>query len=435
MGISTNDLKNLSKDQQVRLVNAADIKVDADLIQSDSSLQNSAVNERLHKLTLQFRNYTLEAAYNRQYAEWMRRQAGLAYVLGILVVLMHFYVDYTAPGITTSTTHILWSWRIQIAIIGLIVLCLIPTQLFLNHHQGIVTLTSLYSGSCLIAMFQYVPETTAYIYFGGLIPLFHWSLFAGLRFIYLLICSISSLVAFNATMIFIVGHSMTSLVIYNLYLLGAATFACAGCYTLERTRRIAFLQTFRIDRARRVNETLALHDNLTQLPNRQMFERRLKNVLEQVHKGNISSASVFFIDLDHFKPINDQYGHAVGDKVLKIISRRLSLCARPDYDLVARIGGDEFLVLTEGIHQDQVLRQFASKLIDEISKPITINLDQDTTMDCRVGASIGIAVINEGRKQSPASLIKQADMAMYQVKREGKNGYAFYKQQYAAITA
>jgi diguanylate cyclase (GGDEF)-like protein len=157
----------------------------------------------------------------------------------------------------------------------------------------------------------------------------------------------------------------------------------------------------------------AQHDSLTQLPNRDHFGTRLEQATSEAQ-----ALAVMFIDLDGFKSINDVHGHATGDELLKIVSARLAQNIRSS-DLVARLGGDEFACLVTGLTNHKQLSQFARKLFDHVAEPIQIG-----PLRLSMRPSIGIAM-RQTPDASAATLLSQADSAMYLAKRE-KTGHAFY---------
>lgn len=160
----------------------------------------------------------------------------------------------------------------------------------------------------------------------------------------------------------------------------------------------------------------ALHDALTGLPNRTLFENRLEHGVAQA-KRHDRTLAVMFLDLDGFKRINDAHGHDAGDAVLQIVADRLKEHARDD-DTVSRFGGDEFLYLLTEIMEDQDAMLIAQKIAAAIQMPCVLSVGELT-----VKASIGIAVFPRDGA-SVAALIKSADTAMYECKR-GKLAYAF----------
>lgn len=160
----------------------------------------------------------------------------------------------------------------------------------------------------------------------------------------------------------------------------------------------------------------ALHDPLTGLPNRTLFENRLEHGLAQAKRhGRI--LAVMFLDLNGFKLINDAHGHSIGDAVLQSIADRLKEHARDD-DTVSRFGGDEFLYLLTEIDSAQGAASIAQKITDAIQRPCQLSVGA-----LHVSASIGIAIYPQDGT-SVSALIRNADTAMYEAKR-GKSDYAF----------
>jgi diguanylate cyclase (GGDEF)-like protein len=163
---------------------------------------------------------------------------------------------------------------------------------------------------------------------------------------------------------------------------------------------------------------LALHDPLCGLPNRNYFGERLENVIEEVRRGG-GSAAVFYLDLDHFKDVNDTLGHHIGDELIRNVTARLRGALRND-DIVARLGGDEFAVLTSTASDHTTLQAIAARIISALCAPYSIG---DHTIV--IGASIGIAVI-DSRAGDAADIMRYADMALYRAKNEGRNRACIY---------
>lgn len=157
---------------------------------------------------------------------------------------------------------------------------------------------------------------------------------------------------------------------------------------------------------------MANHDTLTGLPNRHSFYEQLQQVLKRAKLRNTSFA-VIFIDLDGFKPINDEWGHAAGDAVLRSVARRLEQCVRQN-DIVTRFGGDEFVIILPDIARTAVFSA-ARNIIDTVAKPHELN-----GKTVALSSSLGISVYPENG-QTPDELIAHADAAMYRSKRAGKN--------------
>ena len=163
---------------------------------------------------------------------------------------------------------------------------------------------------------------------------------------------------------------------------------------------------------------LALHDPLCGLPNRNYFSERLQNVIKEVQRGG-PSAAVFYLDLDHFKDVNDTLGHPVGDELIRNVTFRLSGTLRSE-DLVARLGGDEFAVISQIGTDTATLQATAHRIISALCAPYSIS-----GHNIVIGASIGIAIIDK-RTEGAADIMRYADMALYRAKNEGRNRACIY---------
>jgi diguanylate cyclase len=164
----------------------------------------------------------------------------------------------------------------------------------------------------------------------------------------------------------------------------------------------------------------ALHDNLTGLPNRVLFQNRLEHGIAQAKRHRWILA-VMFVDLDDFKSINDTYGHQAGDTILQTIAKRLAHNSRND-DTVSRYGGDEFLFLLTPLHEEKDIAMIAAKVLNAIHTPCDVCVG-DVIVNLCLEASIGISVFPKDG-YSAAALIKRADEAMYGAKAN-KSGFAF----------
>jgi diguanylate cyclase (GGDEF)-like protein/PAS domain S-box-containing protein len=163
---------------------------------------------------------------------------------------------------------------------------------------------------------------------------------------------------------------------------------------------------------------LAHHDALTALPNRLLFHDRLQHALARAAREE-QQLAVLFIDLDRFKNVNDTLGHHVGDELLKQVARALSARLR-DGDTLARLGGDEFIVLLENVDGEYGARLVADKLVAMFEQPFTVS-DYELFVTCSVGVSM---FPRDGLDLN--ILVRNADVAMYQAKARGRNGYQFY---------
>jgi diguanylate cyclase (GGDEF)-like protein len=163
---------------------------------------------------------------------------------------------------------------------------------------------------------------------------------------------------------------------------------------------------------------LTLHDPLTLLPNRHYFRQRLEHALAQ-DAAHVRAVAVLVIDLDGFKPVNDEHGDDIGDQVLRIVAARLYRAVR-GADMLSRLGGDEFACLVDGVADREALCHLACKLFDAVSAPVKLG-----ALRLVVQPSIGIA-IRPAEGCSADALLTQADAAMRLAKRQ-QSGYAFHE--------
>jgi diguanylate cyclase (GGDEF)-like protein len=165
---------------------------------------------------------------------------------------------------------------------------------------------------------------------------------------------------------------------------------------------------------------MAQHDALTDLPNRMLLSERLEQALKGARRGE--NVAVLCLDLDRFKEVNDTLGHSVGDALLKTVAERLRSTVRPS-DAVARVGGDEFVVLQISAYPAHEAAVLASRLIEVISAPYELNGHQAV-----IGTSVGIAVAPDDGA-NPETFLAHADMALYRAKEDGRGTFCFYEQE------
>ncbi|MCJ8518087.1 diguanylate cyclase (GGDEF)-like protein/PAS domain S-box-containing protein [Pseudorhizobium tarimense] len=190
---------------------------------------------------------------------------------------------------------------------------------------------------------------------------------------------------------------------------------------LEHATRLAEAKTAALEAARQEIEHSALHDYLTNLPNRRYLDLTLRR-MAGLFSRDAQTLSILHLDLDRFKNINDTLGHATGDALLKHVADVLASSAREN-DFVARVGGDEFVIIHRAEGSSSTASELARELIARLAKPITVDGHV-----CRTGASIGIAC-QTGEETDVTQLLLNADIALYRAKKSGRNRFEFFTPQ------
>lgn len=176
-----------------------------------------------------------------------------------------------------------------------------------------------------------------------------------------------------------------------------------------------------ITETRRLTEQMvyqATHDALTQLPNLDLLRDRLRQAIARAQRAGYSLA-LLFVDLDHFKKVNESLGHTAGDGLLRAVAARLLDCTRKE-DTIARVGGDEFICVLETLHQEDRVASFAHKILKIMESPFQIE-----GHECFVTASIGVCLFPRDG-EDVETLLKHADTAMYRAKENGRDNIQFY---------
>jgi diguanylate cyclase len=385
---------------------------------NDSFANSSA---RMHRFLLWFRDPGMERDYQIETAVIQRDQARAALVVGVLLYGVHGWMDMWLQG--DHQPHF-WYVRALVMAAGLAALLSTFRASFVQAGRRILTWTALVPGIGLVVMMASLSGSSFMEYLAGLMLVTIWTfLFIGLSFIRALAVNSLVLAVFNG--LFIAGlQSMgESVARYNFYLLSTVLICGISAYALERQRRQLYLRRKELETERNRHRDQALHDHLTNLPNRYQMEQRLDQAMARARRHGLLGAGLF-IDLDNFKPVNDLHGHEAGDRVLRQVARRLQGCVR-ESDTVARMGGDEFFVLLEDLSSAERIREVALRIIEVLSTPIPIDESRSDGARALLGASIGVCEFPE-LADTPEEAINHADRAMYEVKRAGRNGYCFY---------
>lgn len=199
---------------------------------------------------------------------------------------------------------------------------------------------------------------------------------------------------------------------------GAQDYLVKGCTDGNSLVR-SLLYAIERKKAEDVIKHLAYYDCLTGLPSRTLFSDRFTiSISKSVREGK--KAALMMLDLDHFKEINDNWGHDAGDELLQEFSNRLLNTVRQT-DTICRLGGDEFALLMSEVSNKEIIEEVARRMLKTMAKPFIIQRSEKF-----IGASIGIAIYPEDG-ENIETLIKHADIAMYGVKKTGGNNYRFYE--------
>ena len=193
----------------------------------------------------------------------------------------------------------------------------------------------------------------------------------------------------------------------------------------EHNKPVHFVSQIENITERKMRETeithLAYHDTLTDLPNRRLLLDRLNQAVLRAQREK-TMMSVFFLDIDYFKGINDKFGHDIGDIVLSLTAEKINSCIRKT-DTLGRQGGDEFVLILNDVKGKSDVISVAENIMESFTKPLQIN-GQLTT----VSLSIGISIYERGSINTTEDLMKKSDMALYEAKTAGRNGFRVYSE-------
>jgi diguanylate cyclase (GGDEF)-like protein len=375
--------------------------------------------ERMHPLTLVFRDPEVERAFARYSLGRLRVQGRLAILVGTLVYLLYGLLDrWLVPPGSEDTV-----WAIRSGALGVAgaVFAFSFHPAFARAAQLLLALTGLAASGGLIAILWQLPvEASAYFYPGLVLATFYTYSFIGTRFVYALAVNVIVLVAYNLCFGLFKGYPAELLAIHSVFIISANLMGGGAGYLAEYHKRKLFLRETELEQERQHHLERALHDGLTGLPNRELLEDRIAQLVVRGRRESACHAALF-VDLDGFKQINDTLGHDHGDAVLCAVARRLSSAVRQT-DTVARIGGDEFFIIAHDVGSQADAAHLADKILDALAEPVAGVPGRQ-----RVGASIGICLFSGAAlaDSDPAEIIRAADGAMYQAKAAGRCCYAF----------
>lgn len=386
-----------------------------------------AASRYLNFLWLRFLDPDLEAAFQ---ADYRRRVSGQSRASLLLAAALYLGTGFQDPWFFHAAAGQILQIRVCVAMTLLFSFCASFHPRFMKLQQPWLATQGLLGGAGVLLMIALGNLETANSYFFGFTLVVVWTFtLSGLRFYAALATSLILTAAYMGVFGLLVAAPAKWFFTDVSDCLAASMIVAFAGYVIERQRRVLFYQHRVIDRERQSHQQMALFDQLTGLPNRLLFEQRLAEALSHSDRRGDRMA-VLFLDVDRFKPVNDSFGHLAGDRVLSVLASRLKSCVRHQ-DVVARIGGDEFLILIEDIQRTDDVAVVAQKILETVERPLSLRGGANALEPVQVSASIGIALYpQDGRNAS--GLIQAADSAMYAGKAGGRNGYRFHDGGFAA---
>jgi len=369
----------------------------------------------LNKYTLEFTSERLEAFYRQYTLPSLRRQARIALLVGAIMYGLYGFLD--ALFVPQSAVLKIWYIRTMVIMLAFAVFGLTFYRKFSRSNQLLLSIAGLFGGVGLLGKMWLLPEAAIGYYYAGLILTAIWCYsLAGLQFANAVSVNIILFTGFNLMFVWMKPLPLLSLISYDFFIVAANFIGAFTNYMTGKQHRLLFLREKELDVERRLQHERALHDRLTGLPNRELLMDRVEQALSYATRNEQLCAG-FFLDLDKFKPINDTYGHAVGDQVLQEISARLKKMVR-ETDTLARLGGDEFFVLARDIKTRVAAEALALKLEQQLEAPLKL---RSIELAENVAVSVGICLFPY-KGATAIDIIRRADQAMYLVKHTRKNG-------------
>ncbi len=368
-----------------------------------------------NRLTLRYRSPELEAEYVRHApAALIRTVRPLLYILIPMIIVLGIldYVDLISVPVGSAAA----------AEITIVLVALLLVALYASRWIDYAIIVTFFVTTALL-LSQVHDEETLQRMMAGLLMVVMLANFVGVRYLEGVFTSLGIIILIVAfTMIS--GYSPGTLIDAGVFMVIGICASTSLGYTIDRQRRRLFAQVKQIAAERDLHEQQALHDPLTDLPNRILLRERMGQSLARSRRHK-EQLAVLFIDLDDFKSVNDSYGHAVGDQVLKGLARTLLSRVR-DEDTVARLGGDEFVILSEQVNDDNSAKIAADRIQAAVAEPVVVTNDRADTLHINITCSIGIALCPRDGDDLD-ELIDRADKAMYNAKRSGKANTKFFR--------
>lgn len=369
----------------------------------------------LNPLTLTFRDTALEKAFKSHTYAGTLQQGRIAIIVGVIIYLLFGILDqWLVPA--EHRAHV-WAIRLAALCVPATVFVLMYTPWFARASNLLLASVGLAAGVGLLGMFLLLPLDSLLHYYPGMVlaAFFTYNL-VGTRFIHALCVDVALLVGYNIVFAVWKGHPLPMLLSHDFFIICANLIGGGAGYLQEYQRRQLFLRELELEKQRQEHLNRSLHDGLTGLANRELLYDRMTQALAHAYREGIGHAA-FYIDLDGFKRINDQLGHAAGDLALKSVAANLCAAMR-DTDTVARVGGDEFVVLGYGLGSMADAMMQADKMLSCVKTAIP-----GIAQTLPLSASIGVCQFPFAGA-TVADIIRSADDAMFRAKRAGKDRIA-----------
>jgi diguanylate cyclase (GGDEF)-like protein len=370
-----------------------------------------------HPVTLGFSDKEVESAYESSVLPRMRWHGRVATVVGLLVYFIFGVLD--AYYVPEHLRAVVWEIRGLAALGGLVLLALSWHRSYTAQvcNLSLVSIGGVGSLSLLLIFWICPPYALATYYAGLLLMTFFTYNFIGTRFVYALAANLVLAATYNVLFGWLHPVPMEQLLSHNLHLFSANVLGGTAAYFAEYQRRRLYLAEHVLNLDRQQLRHHALHDALTELPNRVLLIDRIEQAITQSRRTG-QGGVVLFVDLDGFKSVNDIHGHEAGDKVLREVAQRLRDCLR-ESDTLSRIGGDEFVLLSLGVCSEEQLAALSDKLLQVLEQPYAVRTQRkDQHALVRISASMGACFFPHEDCEAH-ELIRRSDEAMYRAKRDG----------------
>lgn len=364
----------------------------------------------------------LESLYQQDQSSRREFQLRAGLVLGLVIYTLFGVIDWL---LMRDMIGVVWFMRFGALFLVMLFLGLRPTRWPVTQSGQARYVSTLLIAIAIEGVIALAPAPGRDVYLMTQVLLFLFS-FILLRTPFHLALRVTVIIAMlhNMVLTAVVAAPALEIIVHNVLLLSAAGIALLTSYLLEGNERRSFLQTLLVQRQKaeleEVNaqlERLSVEDPLTGLANRRRFETILDEEWRRCLRQELPLA-VMMVDVDSFKLYNDTYGHQAGDECLSRIAQELRLFARRPGDCVARYGGEEFVIVWPGAAAEEAYIEMQKLVIQIRSLRIRHHVSPVTDV---VTVSAGIAACVPGTHDSPYRLVRDADMALYHAKRQGRN--------------